>query len=124
LESLFALEIIDSRWQGTPLSLHVNFGPIRTIPSGHTSSNPRNPVWNRYRCWQCGQNLAKILSIDKDRPYLGFEPQLSCCFNADQFIKANDLVNARVLPIALSDGNRLMSFFSNGETDECASLID
>jgi len=71
-----------------------------------------------------GQTLAKVLSIDKDRRYLGFEPQLSCCFNADQFIKANDLVNARVLPIALSDGNRLMSFFSDGETDECASLID
>ncbi len=71
-----------------------------------------------------GQTLAKVLGIDKDRPYLGFEPQLSCCFNADQFIHANHLVNASVLPIALSDHNRLVSFFSDGETDECASLID
>jgi FkbM family methyltransferase len=71
-----------------------------------------------------GQTLAKVLGIEKDRLYLGFEPQLSCCFNADQFIKANDLLNAKVLPIALSNNNRLMSFFSDGETDECASLID
>lgn len=71
-----------------------------------------------------GQTLAKVLGIDKDRLYLGFEPQLSCCFNADQFIKANNLVNAKVLPIALSNHNHLVSFFSDGETDECASLID
>lgn len=71
-----------------------------------------------------GQTLAKVLGIDKDRLYLGFEPQLSCCFNADQFIKANALVNAQVLPIALSNHNHLVSFFSDGETDECASLID
>ncbi|MBT9551380.1 MAG: FkbM family methyltransferase [Hydrogenophaga sp.] len=71
-----------------------------------------------------GQTLAKVLSIDKDRAYVGFEPQISCCFNADQFIKANGLVNAQVLPLALGDSNRLLSFFSEGETDECASLID
>lgn len=71
-----------------------------------------------------GQTLAKVLGIDKSRRYLGFEPQVSCCFNADQFIKANDLKNAKVLPIALSDNNHLVSFFSDGETDECASLID
>lgn len=58
-----------------------------------------------------GQTLAKVLSIDKERLYLGFEPQLSCCFNADQFIKANELLNAKVLPIALSDNNHLLSFF-------------
>jgi len=58
-----------------------------------------------------GQTLAKVLSIDKERLYLGFEPQLSCCFNADQFIKANELVNARILPIALRDNNHLLSFF-------------
>lgn len=71
-----------------------------------------------------GQTLAKVLSIDKERPYVGVEPQLSCCFNADQFIKANGLLNARILPIALSDNNQLLSFFSGGDTDECASLIE
>lgn len=71
-----------------------------------------------------GQTLAKVLGIDRDRSYLGFEPQLSCCFNADQFIKTNGLANAQVLPIALSDNNQLLPFFFTGETDECASLID
>lgn len=70
-----------------------------------------------------GQTLAKVLGIDRDRHYLGFEPQLSCCFNADQFIKANGLTNAQVLPLALSDNNQLLPFFFTGETDECASLI-
>ena len=71
-----------------------------------------------------GQTLAKVLGIDKHRAYVGFEPQLSCCFNADQFIKNNGLVNAQVLPIALGDSNQLLSFFSESEMDECASLIE
>lgn len=69
-----------------------------------------------------GQTLTKVLGIDRDRAYLGFEPQISCCYNVDQFLRLNDLHNAAVLPIALSDCNRMLTFYSHGEFDEMAGL--
>jgi len=36
-----------------------------------------------------GQTLLKLLRIDPNRNYLGFEPQIACCFLIDQFIKDN-----------------------------------
>ncbi len=71
-----------------------------------------------------GQTLAKVLAIDRNRVYFGFEPQLSCCFNADQFIRANGLLNAKVIPIALGNSNQILLLHSAGETDEGASLIE
>jgi FkbM family methyltransferase len=70
-----------------------------------------------------GQTLAKVLGIDRNRAYLGFEPQISCCYNVDQFLRLNELHNARVLPIALSDCNRMLAFYAQGEFDEMAGLI-
>jgi FkbM family methyltransferase len=70
-----------------------------------------------------GQTLAKVLGIDRNRAYLGFEPQISCCYNVDQFLRLNDLRNAAVLPIALSDCNRMLTFQSHGQFDEMAGLV-
>jgi FkbM family methyltransferase len=70
-----------------------------------------------------GQTLAKLLSIDRQRVYIGFEPQLACCFNVDDFLKLNKLHNACVLPIALSDANGIMTFYADGDADETASLM-
>ncbi len=38
-----------------------------------------------------GQTLLKVLSFDRDREYLGFEPQLDCCYFIEKFIKENNL---------------------------------
>jgi FkbM family methyltransferase len=70
-----------------------------------------------------GQTLAKLLSIERQRAYVGFEPQLACCFNVDNFLKLNKLHNACVLPIALSDANGIMTFYADGEADETGSLM-
>ena len=70
-----------------------------------------------------GQTLIKVLSIDASRPYLGLEPQLECSFFVDQFIRDNELTNAHILPIALSNSNMMMQFFSDGACDELASTI-
>lgn len=69
-----------------------------------------------------GQTLAKVIGIDRGRRYLGFEPQISCCYNVDQFLRLNELHNAAVLPIALADCNRMLTFYSHGEFDEMAGL--
>ncbi len=71
-----------------------------------------------------GQTFAKVLNAERDRPYLGFEPQLTCCFNIEQFIRLNCLYNARIVPIALSDSNCALPFYSMSETDDLASLVN
>lgn len=69
-----------------------------------------------------GQTLIKILEIDPNRVYIGFEPQIACSYNVEQFLRLNDLKNAEVLPIALSDSNNIVKFYSQGQFDEMASL--
>ena len=71
-----------------------------------------------------GQTLGKVLAVDPDRSYLGFEPQIGACHYIDAFLKAHGLRNARVLPFGLSDKTGLMSFWSTGEADTMASLVD
>ncbi|MES2915500.1 MAG: FkbM family methyltransferase [Pseudomonadota bacterium] len=71
-----------------------------------------------------GQTLGKVLAVDPDRSYLGFEPQIGACHYIHAFLTANGLRNARVLPFGLSDKTGLMSFWSAGEADTMASLVD
>lgn len=70
-----------------------------------------------------GQTLGKVLAVDPDRSYLGFEPQIGACHYIDRFIKDNGLTNALVLPLGLSESGGLKSFWSSGEADTMASLI-
>ena len=51
------------------------------------------------------QTLMKVLSIDRHRKYIGFEPQIGCSYFVDQFLRLNHIRDAMVLPIALSDSN-------------------
>lgn len=69
-----------------------------------------------------GQTLMKIIGIDRNRTYIGFEPQIDCCYFVDQFLRINHLQNAAVLPIALSDSNRILKLYSSGRFDTMASV--
>jgi FkbM family methyltransferase len=69
-----------------------------------------------------GQTFTKILAIDPSRRYVGFDPQLECCFYLEQFIRDNALQNATVLPIALSDENRILTLYSSDAADEMATV--
>ena len=70
-----------------------------------------------------GQTLIKVIGIDRNRSYIGFEPLIACCFNVEEFIQLNNLNNATLLPIALSDSNNILTFYSRGQFDVMASLI-
>jgi FkbM family methyltransferase len=70
-----------------------------------------------------GQTLIKVLTIDPERDYVGFEPQIECCFQIDQFLRYNGIGTGRVVPLALSNENGLAQLFFNGPTDMTASLI-
>jgi FkbM family methyltransferase len=70
-----------------------------------------------------GQTLIKVLSIDPTREYLGFEPQIDCCFYIDRFIRDNSLANVSILPMVLSDSNGLLKLYFNSDYDEMASTL-
>ena len=68
-----------------------------------------------------GQTLLKVLSIDPQRGYLGFEPQVACCACLGQFLHDNDLGHFRILPIALSDRDGFEWLQARDGYDEMAS---
>lgn len=69
-----------------------------------------------------GQTLCKLLALEPERPYLGFEPQLAACSFIHRFAMDNRLGHVRVLPIALSDRDELLPFYARGESDPMGSL--
>lgn len=71
-----------------------------------------------------GQTLLKMLAIDRKRTYIGFEPQIPCCYDVEQFLQLNHLPNAVILPLALSNSNGISTFYTRGQYDETASLVD
>jgi FkbM family methyltransferase len=50
-----------------------------------------------------GQTFIKLLSLDPERQYVGFEPQIDCSFYISQFILRNRLTRHVILPIGLSN---------------------
>ena len=68
-----------------------------------------------------GQTLLKVLKIDPDREYVGFEPQLSSALGIESFICDNNLKSHTILPVALSDCERLTKFAVRFANDTTAS---
>jgi FkbM family methyltransferase len=72
-----------------------------------------------------GQTLIKILSIDAERTYVGFEPQLDCSFYLSQFIKENKLRTHTIFPIGLSNQNAIIPLLKRDDhADLFASTIE
>jgi FkbM family methyltransferase len=71
-----------------------------------------------------GQTLGRVLSVDGDRRYLGFEPQIAACFYVTRFLQDNGLSFAQVLPIGLGADNGIRKFWSGGEADTMASMVE
>lgn len=69
-----------------------------------------------------GQSFLKLLGIDPDRTYVGFEPQLLCCASMMTFIVENGLKDKYVLPIALGEEATAARLYFRRLTDESASL--
>ena len=72
-----------------------------------------------------GQTLMKILSLDKNIEYVGFEPQLDCCYYIDQFIRKNSLSSHLILPVGLSNTSKVVLLFKRtDDMDTTASTVD
>lgn len=70
-----------------------------------------------------GQTLLKIISIDAQRDYLGFEPQILCCATIAQGIMNRQLDNCRILPIGLSNKNEVLELQTRGNHSTVASTV-
>lgn len=59
-----------------------------------------------------GQTLLNVRSIDKDRNYIGFEPNPTCINYVMELIKINDFKNTTLIPfgIAGNDGVEVLHF--------------
>ena len=72
-----------------------------------------------------GQTLRKLLSIDPERAYVGFEPQIDCSFYISQFIMENGLAAHTILPIGLSNRSGILPLLKRtGRSDQTASTIE
>lgn len=76
-----------------------------------------------------GQTLFKVLSIDKDRPYLGFEPQITPASCVEHFLVENNIKHHCIMPIALSDRNGSIPINIRGDgifsmASALASMVD
>ena len=72
-----------------------------------------------------GQTMLKIISIDKARQYVGFDPQISCYRFIQSFIDDNGLTQCAIFPFGLSSNNQFVRLYSRGRNcDTTASTID
>lgn len=70
--------------------------------------------------------MFKVLRLDKSREYVGFEPQVACCFLIDRFIRDNLLAGSHsILPFGLSNRNGIVKLrTAGGDYDSGASMIE
>lgn len=69
-----------------------------------------------------GQTLLKVLSVEPDRRYIGFEPQIGCAFFVDQFLRDNHIHHAEIICLALGDCDAVLTLHADGQFDEMASI--
>lgn len=72
-----------------------------------------------------GQTLIKLLALDRERSYVGFEPQASCCFFIEQFLIRNRLRGHQILPMGLSNRSSVLKLHMRvSSLDTTASLVE
>jgi FkbM family methyltransferase len=71
-----------------------------------------------------GQTLLKVVTIDPDRDYLGFEVSPFCNHYLDELITVNGLSRCLVVPIGLSDKLKSVEFLSASPSDTLATTVE
>ncbi len=71
-----------------------------------------------------GQTLLKLKVVDKNRHYIGFEPNQVCVDYARALVRLNSYVNCEVREYGLSNKNKVIKLELNEATDASASIIE
>ena len=70
-----------------------------------------------------GQTLLKLLAVDPNRQYVGFEPQISAALDISLFIEDNKLRNHTIMPLALAANNGVIKLGTRFSNDTTASTF-
>jgi FkbM family methyltransferase len=72
-----------------------------------------------------GQTLIKVKGIERQRKYIGFEPNSTCIFYTRELIKKNEFEDCTLVPVGLflEDQVLLLESIYDSEVDSAASLI-
>lgn len=70
-----------------------------------------------------GLYLIWLKSVDRDRQYIGFEPNPACYFYLQELIRCNRFSDASAFPLALSDTRALRTFYARRLGDKMGSLL-
>jgi FkbM family methyltransferase len=71
-----------------------------------------------------GQTLCKLLATGQARRYVGFEPQIACCFYVDQFIRTNSIADAHVIPVALGEHAGVLELHADDNDVDLSASLD
>ena len=64
-----------------------------------------------------GQTLINYATVSKTKNYVGFEPDSDCVVYLKKLIELNNIDNALIVPVGLSEHNQLMKLYSSSPTD-------
>lgn len=71
-----------------------------------------------------GQTLLALKSVHPESWYVGFEPNSACAFYINQLIRKNAFKNTHIVPVGLSDENRVAPLWiSKGYTAGAGSTL-
>jgi FkbM family methyltransferase len=69
-----------------------------------------------------GQTLLKVRSLDKNRPYIGFEPNPTCVSYVQNLISLNTIRNVKLIPAGVFTEDTILSL--NLYSDSGASVVN
>jgi FkbM family methyltransferase len=72
-----------------------------------------------------GQTLIQLRQIDRERPYLGFEPNPDCLHYVDTLIRRNSYAHVELLAVGIGENTGVLSLYlpPGRSTDSTATLI-
>ncbi len=74
-----------------------------------------------------GQTLIKLRSVDKEREYLGFEPNPLCVFYTEELIKKNNIQKSTVISAGIYNQSKVLTlnlYYEKDSSDSSASIIE
>jgi FkbM family methyltransferase len=71
-----------------------------------------------------GHTLVKLKAIDREREYIGFEPNPHCLRYTQQLITVNRFTRCTLVPIGISNRTGIMKLFMNPDADPSATIVE
>jgi len=69
-----------------------------------------------------GQTLINFMTVNEEKKYVGFEPDAYCVVYLKRLIELNNFQNTLVVPIGISEENKILQLYSRVFTDSGATF--